>query len=96
MKPDSIDENGIEEDSDVEGVNKYHYEGERNEVGDRHGYGKATLENGDEYRGEYKNGVRHGYGEYTFHDKNGAKYTGYYSDNKKNGTGIFIYPDGSR
>ena len=28
------------------------YEGERNEAGERHGVGKASLKNGDVYQGE--------------------------------------------
>ena len=76
--------------------NTYSYIGERNEQGERHGHGRALLENGDQYIGEYKHGVRHGYGEYIFFGKKGARYTGYYEDNKKNGRGFFIYPDGSK
>ena len=74
----------------------YVYDGERNEKGDRHGKGKATLPNGDTYEGEYKNGVRHGYGEYLFYGQNNAKYEGYYAENKKNGQGVFHYPDKSK
>ena len=36
------------------------YEGERNEAGERHGQGKATLPNGDKYDGSYQNGQRYG------------------------------------
>ena len=36
------------------------YEGERNEVGERHGHGKARLPNGDTYEGSYEFGKRHG------------------------------------
>lgn len=74
----------------------YTYNGERNDKGQRHGYGIATLENGDTYRGEYRAGLRHGYGEYTFFNYPGAKYSGSYAENKKNGYGIFVYPDNSR
>ena len=74
----------------------YKYEGERNERGERHGNGKAVLPNGDVYEGQYKNGMRHGKGQYIFNDQNGAKYVGDYKDNRKNGFGTFFYPDGSR
>lgn len=77
-------------------VTKYSYNGERNEEGRRHGHGTAVLQNGDMYSGEYKNGVRCGYGEYVYVNQNGAKYIGYYKDNKKSGHGVFIYPDCSR
>lgn len=36
------------------------YEGDRNEAGERHGVGKASLPNGDIYEGQYKHGNRHG------------------------------------
>lgn len=36
------------------------YEGERNEVGERHGHGKARLPNGDTYEGHYEFGKRNG------------------------------------
>lgn len=77
-------------------VSCYKYNGEKNCQGERHGYGTATLQNGDTYRGEYRNGIRHGYGEYAFYNHPGAIYCGNYVDNKKNGYGIFKYPDNSR
>ncbi|CAH3105220.1 unnamed protein product [Porites lobata] len=70
------------------------YEGERNELGERHGYGKAVLPNGDIYEGNYVNGKRHGKGTYIF--RNGAKYKGFYDEGKKSGHGTFEYPDGSK
>ena len=73
---------------------KQEYEGERNENEERHGYGKATLPNGDTYEGQYEHGKRHGTGTYRF--KNGAKYVGEYVKGQKNGQGTFWYPDGSR
>lgn len=36
------------------------YEGDRNEVGERHGHGRARLPNGDTYEGSYQHGKRHG------------------------------------
>nr|XP_006013229.1 PREDICTED: radial spoke head 1 homolog isoform X2 [Latimeria chalumnae] len=70
------------------------YDGERNELGERHGHGKATLPNNDTYEGQYENGKRHGQGTYRF--KNGSRYIGEYFKNKKHGQGTFYYPDGSR
>ena len=75
---------------------KYMYHGERNAQGQRHGYGISILTNGDVYSGEFKNGVRDGYGEYIYAKENGAKYSGYYKDNKKSGHGVFVYPNGSK
>lgn len=54
------------------------YSGARNEQGQRHGYGKATLRNNNEYVGEYRNGERHGFGKYKF--ENGARYMQLYSN----------------
>ena len=48
------------------------YNGARNEEGQRHGLGEATLRSGDEYVGEYREGKRHGFGKYKF--KNGARF----------------------
>ncbi|EDO39343.1 predicted protein [Nematostella vectensis] len=70
------------------------YEGDRNELGERHGQGKALHGNGDLYTGSYWNGKRHGKGTYIF--RKGARYMGFYENNKKNGKGTFTYPDGSR
>ena len=36
------------------------YEGERNDMKERHGMGKAVLPGGDTYEGEYRNGKRNG------------------------------------
>ncbi|KAM7319100.1 radial spoke head 1 homolog [Alexandromys fortis] len=83
------------EELEEEGENDLgEYEGERNELGERHGNGKARLPNGDTYEGHYEFGKRNGQGVYKF--KNGARYTGEYVKNKKHGQGTFIYPDGSR
>nr|XP_020442658.1 radial spoke head 1 homolog isoform X2 [Monopterus albus] len=70
------------------------YGGDRNEAGERHGFGKAVLPNGDTYQGQYENGKRHGQGTYRF--KNGARYVGDYYQNMKHGQGTFYYPDGSK
>jgi radial spoke head protein 1 len=56
------------------------YEGDRNEQNERHGFGKATLPNGDTYEGQYEFGKRHGTGTYRF--TNTARYVGeFYSFN---------------
>lgn len=49
------------EELEEEGENDLgEYEGERNELGERHGRGKARLPNGDTYEGNYEFGKRHG------------------------------------
>uniref|UniRef100_A0A7M5WQX5 Uncharacterized protein n=2 Tax=Clytia hemisphaerica TaxID=252671 RepID=A0A7M5WQX5_9CNID len=87
-------------------MKEYKFNGSRNTRGERHGYGETILTNGDQYKGDYKNGLRHGKGEYLFTssltlDANvpvtkTVKYIGHYEENKKTGHGIFIYPNGSR
>ena len=57
-----FDEDEEEEDQPL---NLGTYEGERNEKEERHGRGKAILPNGDIYEGEYLEGKRHGFGNYT-------------------------------
>ncbi|KAM9816995.1 radial spoke head 1 homolog [Neosynchiropus ocellatus] len=85
------DANSEEFDDNLEKLGTY--EGERNEAGERHGSGKATLPNGDQYEGLYQYGRRHGWGTYIF--KNGARYVGNYVENKKHGPGTLYFPDGS-
>lgn len=70
------------------------YEGQKNSNDERHGFGKATLPNGDTYVGTYKNGFRHGRGIYKF--KNGATYKGCYRDGLRNGKGVMRYPNKSK
>ncbi|EDV25659.1 Radial spoke head 1-like protein [Trichoplax sp. H2] len=86
-----ISEEYEEED---QGPNLGEYDGERNDDGERHGFGKAILPNGDTYEGYYEHGKRFGQGTYRF--KSGARYVGEYYQGKKHGQGIFWYPDGSR
>ena len=54
------------------------YEGERNEVHERHGQGKAAYTNGDVYVGEFVIGKRSGIGTYNYIEegKTVATYTG--------------------
>ena len=49
-----------------------------------------------EYKGEYKDGKRHGYGTYIWKDGElkGTKYVGYFKDNKMHGKGTLTSPDG--
>ncbi|KAM9031371.1 radial spoke head 1 homolog [Sarcophilus harrisii] len=90
MSDDDSDE--LEEEENLFRLGEY--EGERNEAGERHGFGKAILPNGDKYEGQYEYGKRHGQGIYKF--KNGCQYIGQYQENKKHGHGVFFYADGSK
>ncbi|XP_076245452.1 radial spoke head 1 homolog [Calliopsis andreniformis] len=87
--PETTGERGEEEKNPL-GL----YEGERNKEGDRHGFGKALLPNGDMYVGHYCKGLRNGTGFYVF--KNGARYDGEWRRGFKYGQGTFWYPDGTR
>ncbi len=52
------------------------------------GWGTFVFENGDEYTGQWVNGVRTGLGVYDWAD--GSFYVGYFHDNQLNGLGIYI------
>jgi hypothetical protein len=54
----------------------------------------VTFPNGDTYRGGFKDGLFHGWGE--FSDHNGDAYAGYYSEDKKHGKGTMTYANGDR
>uniref|UniRef100_A0A1B6DY95 Radial spoke head 1 homolog n=1 Tax=Clastoptera arizonana TaxID=38151 RepID=A0A1B6DY95_9HEMI len=87
------DEN-INKEDEGEGENTIgEYLGQRNELKQRHGRGRAFLPNGDYYMGTYSKGLRNGWGWYIF--KGGAQYKGDYKEGMKHGIGIFYYPDGS-
>jgi hypothetical protein len=52
----------------------------------------AEKYQGDHYQGEFKNGMKHGFGIYFF--ANGEKYAGQYLFGKRHGKGTYSYPDG--
>uniref|UniRef100_A0A3B4ARV6 MORN repeat-containing protein 4 n=1 Tax=Periophthalmus magnuspinnatus TaxID=409849 RepID=A0A3B4ARV6_9GOBI len=56
--------------------------------------GSFTYSNGEEYHGEWKEGLRHGLGQLTFSD--GTCFTGQFENGLFNGCGILLFPDGSR
>ncbi|KAK0083113.1 hypothetical protein PV325_009311 [Microctonus aethiopoides] len=90
----NIDKENEEEEDEYISNPLDEYEGDRNDKGERHGYGKTLSSNGDVYIGEYRQGFRHGKGLYVF--KNGSKYDGEWRCGLKHGQGIFWYPDGTR
>uniref|UniRef100_A0A3P9JSL3 MORN repeat-containing protein 4 n=1 Tax=Oryzias latipes TaxID=8090 RepID=A0A3P9JSL3_ORYLA len=56
--------------------------------------GSFTYSNGEEYHGEWREGLRHGLGQLTFSD--GTCYTGQFENGLFNGCGVLAFPDGSR
>ena len=63
----SSDEETIPDDDGLPYLGEY--DGERNELDERHGFGRAKLPNGDTYEGYYENGKRHGKGTYRWRFK---------------------------
>jgi len=60
----------------------------------KNGQGSHTYPNGDQYLGEWKNGLKNGKGTFTWTD--GNKYEGEWKDSKKNGQGTFTWTDGNK
>ena len=59
----------------------------------KEGEDKTLYQSGNQYEGEYHEGLRHGRGVFQF--KNGSRYEGEYKKGLKHGLGKFIYCDGS-
>ncbi|BFM14080.1 C13 family peptidase [Maricurvus nonylphenolicus] len=68
------------------------YSGPVNEDGVAAGEGHMQWPNGDEYQGEFANGLFHGKGEFISHT--GYRYTGDYQQGSGNGKGSITYSDG--
>lgn len=56
--------------------------------------GSFIYSSGEEYRGEWKEGRRHGIGQLTFAD--GSVYLGHFENGLFNGCGVLSFADGSR
>uniref|UniRef100_A0A4X2LE19 MORN repeat-containing protein 4 n=1 Tax=Vombatus ursinus TaxID=29139 RepID=A0A4X2LE19_VOMUR len=56
--------------------------------------GSFTYSSGEEYRGEWKEGRRHGIGQLMFAD--GGTYLGHFENGLFNGFGVLTFSDGSR
>ncbi|KAJ3368854.1 hypothetical protein HDU91_000235 [Kappamyces sp. JEL0680] len=73
------------------------YEGERNELKERHGKGKNTFPNGDVYEGQYVSGKRQGLGSYiwkgTYSYSTGGKKKGIWVNGTLSGPGEIIHED---
>jgi hypothetical protein len=68
------------------------YEGLYNNYGQRHGEGTMTWSNGDQYVGNFFNGLRDGLGTITF--GTGGEYSGSWSLDKMHGEGTRRFPNG--
>lgn len=62
--------------------------------GKRHGEGKYSWTNGDEYEGQWEEGKPHGYGIVSY--GKGGSYTGELSQGQLDGRGLFEKPDGTK
>lgn len=69
------------------------YEGEMNELDQKHGIGIYQYPNGDKYFGEWANDLFNGQGTYVFNM--GERYEGELLMGKKNGYGIYCYLNGN-
>jgi hypothetical protein len=71
-----------------------HYVGETKN-GKANGQGTGVWEkSGGVYKGEWKDNIRHGSGEYTWSD--GERYTGEWNNDLKEGKGHYFWPSGER
>jgi len=62
-------------------------------------WGSITLESGDKYEGEFKNGVREGKGTFYFLGESkwkGDKYVGEFKNNKMHGRGAYTWVEGHK
>jgi hypothetical protein len=69
------------------------YQGNTDDNGLKHGYGKYTWANGDFYDGEYQNDIRNGKGKLTL--VNGNVYNGEYKDDMAHGKGKYTWANGN-
>mmetsp|Transcript_12247 Transcript_12247/g.22676 ORF Transcript_12247/g.22676 Transcript_12247/m.22676 type:complete len:514 (+) Transcript_12247:79-1620(+) len=70
------------------------YHGDRNDAGQRHGYGRWSGAKGDTYEGHWKDDMKHGDGVYT--EAEGHRYVGPFKEDKRSGECVFTYFDGSQ
>eukprot|EP00835_Amoeboradix_gromovi_P000303 NODE_10_length_47437_cov_0.363429.p21 type:complete len:178 gc:universal NODE_10_length_47437_cov_0.363429:5260-4727(-) len=72
------------------------YDGQRNDLHEREGTGKAYYVNGDTYEGQFAHGKRNGLGTYKYFEsgKEVASYEGSWVLGYKEGTGKFVYNNG--
>ena len=70
------------------------YDGEWNEDGQRHGFGRLTFSDKTSYVGYFKEGLCHGHGVLKLSD--GSSYEGEFSEGKYGGYGVFRRKDGMK
>lgn len=74
------------------------FEGEYNDMGQKHGKGTMRWSNGDIYTGDFLNDVRHGHGTLSFYgtrqNHDGGEYVGDWEHNQMHGNGTRRYPNG--
>lgn len=61
---------------------------------DRGDISVVTFPNGDTYKGGFKAGLFHGWGEYVY--RNGDRYEGYFENDMKTGKGTYVYSSGDK
>ncbi len=71
-----------------------YYQGEKNEAGEPHGFGKYSYVEGDTYEGMWENGFKHGQGTWTY--VNNDRYVGSWEFGHKHGKGIWYVANGDR
>ena len=70
------------------------YKGELNAKGQAHGYGRMTWTNGDEYEGQFSNGLFQGKGKLI--SKHYAVYEGDFSEGYMEGKGTLVFDNGTK
>lgn len=60
-----------------------------------HGPGRNILPEGDEYEGQFKDGIFHGKGQY-IDGKTGITFRGLFKDGLKEGKGLELYENGNK
>mmetsp|Transcript_5235 Transcript_5235/g.14934 ORF Transcript_5235/g.14934 Transcript_5235/m.14934 type:complete len:210 (+) Transcript_5235:3-632(+) len=81
----------INEDGEADGVAAT-YTGDFDDSGARTGQGTLVLhDQGEQYRGQFKDGFRHGQGSYTYANKD--IYSGEWNSGQRHGQGIYVFAD---
>lgn len=72
-----------------------YYTGYKNSRGGKHGAGKITYISGNEYQGQFHNGLKHGKGQFIY-ASNQSVYKGQWKDDLKHGQGIQTWTTGAK
>jgi hypothetical protein len=61
------------------------------------GKGKLVWKDGSKYEGDFENGLRNGFGVYTYSKEDDRDYyEGHWKDDKKSGKGKFVWKNGTK